>query len=427
MVSNDSPDILNFITNLLNFPDTVVTQIIHSANGREITLVVKSAHEILPCRICNKPTHGHGLGRTLRFRHLSLLGKETYIEITPRRGICTDCDDHPTTTERMDWYERSSKMTKPYEQHLLFELVNSTVADVSRKEGIDYHAVEALLNRYIETEVDFSQITILGVLGLDEISLKKGYKDFVTLVTYRVDEKVNVLGVVKGREKTDVIRFLEKIPHRLHKTIQAACCDLYEGYMNACKEAFDNKVPVVADRFHVRKLYSKSLITLRKSELKRLKKQLTETEYAELKPAVALLKKHKDYFTDDEKPIVEKLFSHSPKLKLAYQFSRELSGIFDSHITPTEAKEKITRWISAVANSSLKCFNHFIQTLIKYQTQITNYFIHRNNSGFVEGFNNKVKVLKRRCYGLASATRLFQRLIVDTVGMIRFAPGVVAF
>jgi transposase len=197
--------------------------------------------------------------------------------------------------------------------------------------------------------------------------------------------------------------------------------------MNACKEAFDNKVPVVADRFHVRKMYSKSLITLRKSELKRLKKQLTKTEYAELKPAIALLKKHKDYFTDDEKPIVEKLFSHSPKLKLAYQFSRELSGIFDSHITPTEAKEKITRWISAVANSSLKCFNHFIQTLIKYQIQITNYFIHRNNSGFVEGFNNKVKVLKRRCYGLASATRLFQRLIVDTVGMIRFAPGVIAF
>ncbi|MCD8499802.1 MAG: ISL3 family transposase [Gammaproteobacteria bacterium] len=427
MVNNDSPDILNFVTSLLNFPDTVVTEILHSSNGREITLVVKSTHETLPCRICNKPTHGHGLGRTLRFRHLSLLGKETYIEITPRRGICTDCDDHPTTTERMDWYERSSKMTKPYEQHLLFELVNSTVADVSRKEGIDYHAVEALLNRYIETKVDFSQITALGVLGLDEISLKKGYRDFVTLVTYRVDEKVNVLGVVKGREKADIIRFLRQIPCQLHNTIQAACCDLYEGYMNACKEVFDNKVPVVADRFHVKKLYRKSLVTLRKSELTRLKKQLTTDEYAELKPAIALLKKHKDYFTDEEKPIVEKIFSHSPKLKSAYKLSRELSGIFDSHITPTEAKEKITRWISAVANSSLKCFNHFIQTLTKYQTQITNYFIHRNNSGFVEGFNNKVKVLKRRCYGLASATRLFQRLIVDTVGMIRFAPSAAAF
>ena len=98
------------------------------------------------------PTRGHGLGRTLRFRHLPLLGKETYIEITPRRGICTDCDDAPTTTERLDWYDRKSKMTKPYEQHLLFELINSTVSDVSRKESIDYHAVDNLIDRYIETE-----------------------------------------------------------------------------------------------------------------------------------------------------------------------------------------------------------------------------------------------------------------------------------
>lgn len=422
-----SKNFLNLTPELLGLSDIKVINVRTSATGREIIIEVKSTKEILPCRECGIPTKGHGLDRPLRLRHLSILGKETYIEIRPRRGICNDCNTRPTTTEQLDWYSVNSKMTKPYEQHLLFELVNSTVADVSRKEGIDYHAVEALINRYIETKMDFSRIKKIGVLGLDEISLKKGYRDFVTLVTYRVDEKVNVLGIVKGRKKADIIRFLKQIPHQLHKTIQAACCDLYEGYMNACKEVFNNKVPVVADRFHVKKLYRKSLVTLRKSELTRLKKQLATDEYSKLKPAIALLKKHKDYFTDEEKPIVEKIFSHSPKLKSAYKLSRELSGIFDSQITPTEAKEKITRWISAVANSSLKCFNHFIQTLIKYQTQITNYFIHRHNSGFVEGFNNKVKVLKRRCYGLASATRLFQRLIADTVGMIRFAPGVVAF
>jgi hypothetical protein len=45
-------------------------------------------------------------------------------------------------------------------------------------------------------------------LGLDEISLKKGYKDFVTLITYRIYDKVHILGVVRGREKAEVIRFL---------------------------------------------------------------------------------------------------------------------------------------------------------------------------------------------------------------------------
>ena len=355
---------------------------------------------------------------------MSILGKETYIEISPRRGRCESCDGEPTTTEQLSWYETNSRMTKPFEQHLLFELINSTVADVSRKENIDYHAVDNLINHYIESEINFARIVALGVLGLDEISMKKGYRDFVTLITYRTDNRVYILGVVEGREKADIIAFLQKIPKRLRSTIQAVCCDLYNGYMNACKEVFKKKVPVVADRFHVRNLYRKSVVTLRKSELSRLKKVLTEAQYAALKPAIALLRKQKDYFTEAEKPIVENLFLLSPKLELAYKFSRDLSGIFDSHITPKVAKEKMEEWIETVTNSELVCFNHFIKTLSTYQEQIVNYFIQRNSSGFVEGFNNRVKVLKRRCYGLSSTTKLFQRLVLDTMGLSRFAPGI---
>ena len=253
--------------------------------------------------------------------------------------------------------------------------------------------------------------------------MKKGYRDFVTLITYRINNQVHILGVVEGREKADIKVFLRKIPRRLRKTIQAACCDLHDGYMNACKEVFKDKVPVVADRFHVRKLYRKSVVNLRKSELVRLRKTLTEAEYAKLKPAIALLRKQKDYFTETEKPIVEPLFILTPRLKLAYQFSREITGIFDSQITPAVAKEKMIDWIEKVTNSDLVCFNMFIKTLSTYQVQITNYFIQRHNSGFVEGFNNRVKVLKRRCYGLSSATKLFQRLVLDTMGLSRFAPG----
>ncbi len=186
---NSSPDVLALFTTLLNLSDIAVTEIRNSSNGREITIVVKSIRDNLDCRLCGKPTRGHGLGRTLRMRHLPILGKETYIEIMPRRGICSYCDDNPTTTERLDWYERNSKMTKPFEQHLLFELINSTVADVSRKENVDYHTVDNLINRYIESKIDFSKIKALGILGLDEISMKKGYKDFVTLITYRIQDK----------------------------------------------------------------------------------------------------------------------------------------------------------------------------------------------------------------------------------------------
>ncbi|QUM88173.1 transposase [Moritella sp. 36] len=63
-----------------------------------------------------------------------------------------------------------------------------------------------------------------------------------------------------------------------------------------------------------------------------------------------------------------------------------------------------------MTTSELTCFNRFIKTLVNYQEQITNYFIERHTSGFVEGFNNRVKVLKRRCNGLSGPIKLFQRL-----------------
>jgi len=420
-MTDQTSDKLTIITELLDLPDIRVIDLKIDHRNDEVTIKVESTKEIIPRRECNKPTVRHGYGRTLRLRHLPILGKTTMIEITSRRGICHDCHGGTTTNERLDWCALNSNQTKPYEQHLLFELVNSTIADVSQREGVDCHTIHALVDRNVETKVNFSSIECLGILGLDEISLKKGHNDFVTIISYRANEKVHVLGVIKGREKAEILEFLGSIPSRLKKTIRVACCDLYEGYMNACKEAFEGKVPVVADRFHVRRLYRKSLIQLRKSELKRLKKTLSEDQYKQLKPAIALLMRHNDYFEEDEKAIVAPLFSLSPKLKESYAMSRKLSGIFDSKIMPEAAKEKIAAWILLVEDSGLDCFNNFIKSLSKHMTEICNYFIAGDSSGFVEGFNNKVKVLKRRCYGLSNVTRLFQRLLIDTVGFSRFS------
>ncbi len=46
----------------------------------------------------------------------------------------------------------------------------------------------------------------------------------------------------------------------------------------------------------------------------------------------------------------------------------------------------------------------------------TNYFLRRETSGFVEGLNNKIKVIKRRCYGIYDICRLFQHIWLDAEG-----------
>jgi transposase len=72
--------------------------------------------------------------------------------------------------------------------------------------------------------------------------------------------------------------------------------------------------------------------------------------------------------------------------------------------------------MKSVSKRGLTCFDSFLTTLENWMDEITNYFVGRQTSGFVEGFNNKVKVLKRRCYGITNLTHLFRRLYLDLEG-----------
>ena len=69
----------------------------------------------------------------------------------------------------------------------------------------------------------------------------------------------------------------------------------------------------------------------------------------------------------------------------------------------------------------LSCFDDFFGTLERHETEITNYFLERHTSGFVEGLNNKIKVIKRRCYGILNREHLFQRIELDLTGYEAFA------
>jgi transposase len=52
---------------------------------------------------------------------------------------------------------------------------------------------------------------------------------------------------------------------------------------------------------------------------------------------------------------------------------------------------------------------------------ITNYFIGPSLSGQVEGLNNKIKALKRRCHGVANPIGLFRRIRLELSGYGAFA------
>jgi transposase len=153
----------------------------------DLVITVESIKTGIRCRKCGRSIgklHGHDSWITVRY--LPVFGRATYLRYRPRRYRCLDCAGHPTTTERLAWHESGSPHTTAYDAYLLLQLVNSTVEDVSIKEHVSYDSVLGVLERLIATKVDWSPYTRLDVLGLDEIALLKGHRDFVVIVTARL-------------------------------------------------------------------------------------------------------------------------------------------------------------------------------------------------------------------------------------------------
>ena len=406
----------------LDIPDVKVVQTVINRAG-DIVITVESRVKGTKCRKCGrKISKAHGHDEWLELQHLPILGQRCFIRLRPKRFQCLDCEKRPTTTQQPAWYQRRCSTTKAYEKQLLLQLVNSTIEDVSRKEAVGYDTVVGVIERRIDKRVNWEELESLPTLGIDEIALRKGRKNYVAIISTRsTSGKVTVLAVLADRKKATVKQFLQEIPLRLRITIETVCTDMWEGYVNAAKEVLGTKVMIVIDRFHVAKGYRDGVDKLRQSECKRLKKELSEEAYQQLKGVMWPLRKNKRDLQPEESDLLARLFVHTPTLQLAYEFRETLTNIFEMPLSRDEAKLKIEAWQQEVEKSRLTCFNSFLTTLNNWLPEILNYFCGRLNSGFVEGLNNKIKTLKRRCYGLFDVSHLFQRLYLDLEGYRLYA------
>jgi transposase len=409
----------------LDIPDVRVLKTEMNKRG-DCVIMVESTITYTECRKCGRKIEQiHGYGHWLTLRHLPILDHPVWIRIRPRRYQCPYCDDHPTTTQTHSWHEIKSPHTRAYDDYLLKCLINSTVEDVSRKEDVGYDAVEGALDRRIEAQVDWSEFKELDTIGMDEIALKRGKRDFVlTITTQQSDGRVAILAVLPDRKKETARQFLETIPPKLRTTMKTVCTDIWEGYINAVKEFAQThqlSVDVVIDRFHVAKNYRDCVDKLRQKEGKRLKKDLPPEQYDELKGVMWVARKNNVDLNDDQRQQLRRFFDYSPNFKHAYTLREELTAIFEMPLTRDQALERLDRWQTKVQHSGLSCFNTFLKTLAKWLDEIANYFIKRLNSGFVEGLNNRIKTIKRRCYGLSNIRHLFQRIYLDLEGFRLFA------
>jgi transposase len=394
-----------FISIPLDIPDVRVLQTELTKDG-EFILTVESTLTSATCRRCGRViTEHHGLDEPRLLRHLPILGRVVYLRIRPKRFRCPFCDGHPTTTQQLDWYDPNALHTKAYERHLILQLVNSTLADVEAKEDVTSDAVLGILDRWIAKSVDWDALPPFATMGIDEIALLKGHRDFVAVISARTSQgDVYVLAALPDRLKTTLVAWLKTIPPTIRTQITTVCTDIWDGYITAVAEVLPD-ARIVIDRFHVARHYREAVDALRKQGVRRLRKDLPNAGQDNLKRTLWPFRKRPADLNAAEQERLDGLLAHSPALRQAYTLREELTVIFDTARSKADGLRRIQFWRQRVARSGLTCFDTFLKLLDTWLDLIANYFIDHQTSSFVEGLNNKLKVLKRRCYGLRNVVR----------------------
>jgi transposase len=403
------------ITIPLDLPKVTVLEVEVSERG--YTISVESTQQGTRCGRCGRKIQVfHGYNDWVEVRHLPILDRAVYIRYRPKRYACPYCDGKPATTQTVSWHTPGSGMTKAYEQYVLKALVHSTIEDVSLKERLSYDRVLGVMERCVAAQVDWTAFKRLEVLGIDELAVKKGQRDYAVIISARfANGDLAVLGVLPDRQQATVQAFLNSIPIPLKATIHSVCIDMYEPYRLAV-EAVLPQADVVIDRFHVAEHYTDAADALRKKTMKELKKTLPKAVYATLKGVHLAFRRHWATLALADRALLERLFGYAPALRLVYDFREGLFRIFETASSVEQAAEDLKAWMFLVKEQHIPGFDGFVQTLQTHWTGILNFFKHRLTSGFVEGLNTKIRVLTRRCFGLFNLRHFFQRLWLDVEG-----------
>ena len=100
----------------------------------------------------------------------------------------------------------------------------------------------------------------------------------------------------------------------------------------------------------------------------------------------------------NEHKLLEQALEINKPLAQAYYLKEEL-GQMCSQKTNQEAEQLLVSWTTRAWATTIEELQKFAKTLQAYRTGILNWFDYQISTGPLEGFNNKIKVLKRRAYG----------------------------
>lgn len=203
-------------------------------------------------------------------RDLDIWGQPCFFVYQPVVHRCDGCGHRqyvPVPFKRKD-----VKYTYRFEEEVLRLLIGSTEEEVAERLGISAETVARIVRQRLTEGQALSidpQRNITDV-GLDEISLKKRHKLYVTILTDLSEpERPRILALASGHDEAAARTCLAKLSEAQRAQVRVHRTDMCPAYLAACAKELPHSQSVL-DRFHVMRQASEISDHLRKKNHQRL-------------------------------------------------------------------------------------------------------------------------------------------------------------
>lgn len=232
----------------------------------------------------------------------------------------------------------------------------------------------------------------MRILGIDEISLRKGHKQYALVISDI--EKRCVIEVLENRQKDTLESWLKELSEEEGKAIKFVSMDMWNPYRQAVKKMLPH-AKIVADRFHVMKQLNHQLNLLRRALQKSVSKELAEI----LKGSRWILLKNRAELSEEEEIKLRKILDACEELRAIYLLKEEFRTICNKIKNVEQAEAFLKAWVwKALANGS-RYLASFVKTIRNWWKEFLNYFEERITQGFVEGTNRAIRGIINRAFG----------------------------
>ena len=327
----------------------------------------------------------------------SINTKPTYALVNKRRYYCPHC--HKSFYEKTFISARYQRRSQSQVFHIINECAKKqSFTDIAKRYDISITTVI----RYFSMLSMPCPINLPEVLSIDEFKGNAQGQKYQVAIVDPVAKKP--LDILPRRNTDEIVRyFFKNFTYEKRCKVNLVVTDLSALFRKVIRTVFPN-AKIVADRYHVTRLVNWAMERVRKRVQNTMGK-----ERIYFKRSKYLINKNKENLKPEEFIKLETLLGKAKDLGYAYLLKECFRKVLkhDTLSLPTF----LNRWLELVASSGLKEFKSILTTFKEWNGEIIRGFISQYSNGYIEGHNNKIKVVKRLSFGIKNFNILRNRIL----------------